>query len=195
MMMPTLKCRILTFVALASLLQGCEKPVPMHGLVADEPLPAPTLRLAGADGKVFDLGTERSHTVVLFFGYTHCPDACPTTLSDWARTKTALGSKGEAIRFVFVSVDPERDTPDVTRKFAQQFDPSFIGLATTAPQLDTLAKAWGFTVAREQMAGMSGYGVSHPAQSFVITRDGKVRMIFPPGLSPADMASDLRQLR
>ncbi len=167
----------------------------MHGLVADEPLPAPTLKLAGADGKVFDLGTERSHTVVLFFGYTHCPDACPTTLSDWARAKVALGSKSDAVRFVFVSVDPDRDTPDVTRKFAQQFDPSFVGLATTAPQLDTIAKAWGFTVAREQMAGMSGYGVSHPAQSFVITRDGKVAMIFPPGLSPADMASDLRQLR
>ncbi len=194
-MMPTLRCRILTFVALAYLLQGCEKPVPMHGLVADEPLPAPTLRLTDADAKVFDLGTERSRTVVLFFGYTHCPDACPTTLSDWARTKTALGSKSEVVRFVFVSVDPERDTPDVTRKFAQQFDPTFIGLATTAPQLDTIAKAWGFSVAREQMAGMSGYGVSHPAQSFVITRDGKVRMIFPPGLSPADMASDLRQLR
>lgn len=195
MMMPTFKCSILTFVALACLLQGCEKPAPMHGLVADEPLPAPTLKLAGADGKVFDLGTERSHTVVLFFGYTHCPDACPTTLADWARTKTALGSKSEGVRFVFVSVDPERDTPDVARKFAQQFDSSFIGLATTVPQRDTIAMAWGFTVAREQMAGMSGYGVSHPAQSFVITRDGKVRMIFPPGLSPADMASDLRHLR
>jgi protein SCO1/2 len=170
----------------------------MHGVTMDEALAAPALRLADADGKVFDLAAERGHTVVLFFGYAHCPDICPTTLADWARTKALLGAKGAGIRFVFVSVDPGRDSAAAVRKFVQQFDSSFVGLATTTAQLDTISRAWGFTVTRESMAGMTGiggYGVSHPAQAFIVRRDGKVPMIFPPGLTPAEMASDLRQLR
>ena len=97
------------------------------------------VRVVDADGATFDMDKERgSRAVLLYFGYTHCPDVCPATLADWARAKKALGSGAERVRFVFVSVDPDRDTPQLTRAYARQFDAAFVGLSPTAAQVDSL---------------------------------------------------------
>jgi len=134
---------------------------------------------------------------MMYFGYTHCPDVCPATLADWARVKKALGSAADGVRFVFVSVDPDRDTPQVARAYAQQFDVSFIGLAPTPMQVDSLKAAWGFAVMRDSTPDMKKgeYGVTHPAGSFAIDRAGRIREIFPPETKADDIAADLRVIR
>lgn len=183
-------------LATGLILMGCRGEVPLHGMVVDPPSEAPVVRVTGE--APFDLDKERrAHSVVLYFGYTHCPDVCPATLADWARAKKELGSAAVGVRFVFVSVDPERDTPQIARSYAQQFDPSFVGIAPTAAQVDSLKENWGFAVMRDSTPEMKKgeYGVTHPAGSFVIDRAGRIREILPPNTPAADIASDLRRIK
>ena len=185
-------------LALVAGVAGCGGEVPLHGIVVDPASDAPVVRITGADGVVFDLDKERgSHSVVLYFGYTHCPDVCPATLADWARVKKALGTAAADVHFVFVSEDPERDSPLLARDYARQFDASFIGLAPTASQVDSLKTSWGFAVTRDSTPEMKTgeYAVTHPAGSFVIDRAGRIREIFPPDTKADDMAADLRRIR
>ena len=187
----------LILIAAATVASGCREAT-LHGMVLDPPQEAPVVRVAGADGVIFDLDKERgAHSVMMYFGYTHCPDVCPATLADWARVKKALGSAADGVRFVFVSVDPDRDTPQVARAYAQQFDVSFIGLAPTPMQVDSLKAAWGFAVMRDSTPDMKKgeYGVTHPAGSFAIDRAGRIREIFPPETKADDIAADLRVIR
>jgi protein SCO1/2 len=189
------------FLALAVVtLPACREPAPFHATIIADPLPAPALRLRDSQDRTFDLGAEKGRTVLVYFGYTHCPDLCPTTLADVARARSMLAARQRGtVRFVFVSVDPERDTPPATQEFVQRFDSSFVGLAPSAAQLDSIKSAWGFTVERDSMPGMPGmqagaYGVSHPAGIFVIDREGRVRLVFSPATQPNDIASDLKRM-
>jgi protein SCO1/2 len=166
---------------------------PLHGVLIENPAAAPPLVLVDANGTSFNLAKERGHAVVIYFGYTHCPDVCPATLSDWARARRELGAAAEKVRFVFVSVDPERDSPQLSYNYAHQFDASFVGLTAADSALEKIKKDWGFAVFREETGDPKGYGVAHPAQSFVVDANGLVRMIFPPSTKPADIASDLRR--
>ena len=184
---------VLVFAVLSMAL-ACGKDAPMHGMSLPEPQAAPALVLHDSKGRVFDLATERGKAVLLFFGYTHCPDVCPTTLAEFARARRSLRLSADRLRFVFVSVDPERDTPALTESYVWQFDSTFTGFAPTAAQLDTIKAAWGFAVAKEEMPGMSGYGVTHPAGVFFIDRNGKVRFVFAPGTKSDDLAVDLKRL-
>jgi protein SCO1/2 len=93
-----------------------------------------------------------------------------------------------------VSVDPDRDTPQQSRSYALQFDSSFVGLTASAADLDGLKKDWGIAAFREETGDAKGYGMAHPGQTFVIDANGKLRMIFPPGTKPDDIASDLSRL-
>lgn len=176
---------------------ACDDDAPLHGVIVNPPQAAPVVRIADATGQVVDLDAEHGRrSVLLFFGYTHCPDVCPATLADWARARRALGRAANGVRFVFVSVDPARDTPAIARDYALQFDSSFTGLAPTAAQLDSLQRTWGFAVALESAGLKPGdYGVTHPAGSFLIDRAGMIRVIYPPVVSSDDLASDLRRVR
>ncbi len=109
--------------ALALLLAAC-KPVTYHGTAYDPPEPAPPLALSRADGSPFSLAAQRGSVVLLYFGYTHCPDLCPTTLADWHRARAALGRDAERTRWVFVSVDPARDDPVTLQRYVSGFDPA-----------------------------------------------------------------------
>jgi len=169
-------------------------PVHLHGVEFSPAEPAPALRLADANGGTFDLAAERGHVVFIYFGYTHCPDICPLTLSDWAKARAALGTKGEKARYVFVSVDPERDTPAISAAYAKQFDAAFVGLTAAGADLDAIKQAWGFAVMKEETGSKNGYGVAHPGQTFVVDADGRGREILPPNTRPADIAADLKAL-
>jgi protein SCO1/2 len=196
MMMPARLVRTLTAAAAAVLILACRGKPPEHGLLIDDPQPAPALHLADAQGRAFDLAARHGQRTFVYFGYTHCPDACPTTLGDWARARGLLGSKGAAVHFVFVSVDPERDTPQVAQRYARQFDSTFTGLVASAAQLDSIKTAWGFAVEREEMPGMKmgEYGVSHPAGVYFVDGDGRMKFVFAPGSKPDEIASDLKRL-
>ncbi|MCC7194489.1 MAG: SCO family protein [Gemmatimonadaceae bacterium] len=170
---------------------------PLHGYVFDPPRDAPALQILDADGTLYDLASERGkRTVVLFFGYTHCPDVCPTTLAAWASARRELGGAEKGVRWLFVSVDPERDTPQVAQGYARQFDPTFVGLSPTVEQLEALQKTWGFRVMREDdPKGAGSYTVMHPARTYVIDRAGRIRELLSQNTAASDIAMDVRQIR
>ncbi|MFM8302652.1 MAG: SCO family protein, partial [Gemmatimonadota bacterium] len=160
--------------------------------------PAPALVLAGAadlPGTRIRLDSLRGEVVVLYFGYTHCPDVCPTTLADWARAKRALGADTTGIRWIFVSVDPTRDSPAEAHGYARQFDPAFMGTAPTDAELALLLKDWAIAAYPEGDPRTLDYTVAHPAHTFVVDADGRFRLMIPPGVRADDIADDLRRLR
>lgn len=165
-----------------------------RGIVIEDADPAPALVFTAADGQRFDLAAQRDKVVLLYFGYTHCPDVCPTTMSDWARAKRALGADTTDVRFVFVSMDPDRDTPEIALKYARQFDASFVGLTGSTQELEDLKKRWSIAAYPEGDPRDGFYTVAHPAHTFVVDRQGRLRVLFNPGVPGEDLARDLRKL-
>jgi len=176
---------------------GCRER-PWHGITMDPMAPAPPLTVAGsAEDPVTQvaLGAFRGDVVLLYFGYTHCPDVCPTTLADWARAKRALGADTAGVRWVFISVDPTRDTPATARAYATQFDPAFVGTAVSDGELAPLLKDWGIAAYPEGDPRTPDYTVAHPAHTFVVDADGRFHLMIPPGVRGDQIAEDLRRLR
>lgn len=183
-------------IATAVVVTACAGKPPEHGTLIQDPEPAPVLHLTDAGGRPFDLAAQHGRLTFVYFGYTHCPDACPTTLTDWARARALLGPKGAGVHVVFVSVDPARDTPELAAHYARQFDSTFTGLVASAAQLDSIKTAWSFAVEREEMPGMKPdeYGVAHPAGVYFVDGDGRMKFVFAPGSKPEEIASDLKRL-
>ena len=167
-----------------------------NGVVLDPPEPAPPLHLADAAGVPFDLAGEKGKVVLIFFGYTHCPDVCPTTLVDWRHASDSLGSRASEVKFVFVSVDPERDTPAVVQRYAAHFAPTFIGVTGSRADIDATLAAWKLAAFRDGVPGAqdAAYTVSHPSQVFVVDREGQLRLMHRAGLTPTQIAADVRAL-
>lgn len=171
---------------------------PWHGIVLDPATPAPPLAAAGvaaAPASRFTLASARGSTVLVYFGYTHCPDVCPTTLADWARARRALGADTLNVRWVFVSVDPTRDTPADAAAYARQFHPSFEGTALTDAELAPVLRDWSIAAYPEGDPRTPDYTVAHPAHSFVVDAEGRLRLMIPPGVRGDSIAEDLRRLR
>ena len=189
------RMRIALAATLAIALAACASPA-FNGVVLEPAEKAPTLRLSDSTGAPFDVAQQRGKVVLVFFGYTHCPDVCPTTLVDWRRVADSLGARAKDVRFVFVSVDPERDTPALTQRYAARFSPAFTGLTGTRAQIDAMKDAWKVAAFRDlgQSDTTSNYTVSHPSQVFVIDRDGLLRLMQRPGLTTAQVAADIRAL-
>ncbi len=161
--------------------------------------------IAGADfvGD-FDLldhhGAKRQLTdyqgkvVVLFFGYTHCPDVCPTAMADMAKMMKLLGSDANQVQVLFVTLDPERDSQQVLAKYVPSFDERFVGLYGNAQQTAEVTKTYKVFFEKKDVAGKSGYTIDHSGGAFVFDKAGKVRIYFRNGQKPNEMASDLKQL-
>ena len=182
----------LTPAGLALIVASCGEPV--RGVMLDDPLPAAPIVLAQFGGGTFDLSAEKGKVVAIYFGYTHCPDVCPTTLSDWARARRALGRRAAQVRFVFISVDPDRDTPELAATYARQFDSTFVGLSGTVDEIEALKRSWGIAAYPEGDVQGKAYAVAHPAATFVVDRVGRVRMLIEPGVPGDEMARSLRRL-
>ena len=186
--------RSVLIATLTAALVACASPA-FNGVVLDPPEEAPTLRLSDSLGVPFDVAQQRGKVVLLFFGYTHCPDVCPTTLVDWRHVVDSLGTKAADVRFVFVSLDPERDTPALTQRYAARFSPSFVGLTGTRAGIDSLTSAWKFAAFRDGApTDTSTYTITHPSQVFVIDPSGMLRLMQRPGLTTAQVAADIRAL-
>ena len=153
-----------------------------------------TLELTGHDGKPRALADFRGKVVVLFFGYTHCPDICPTTLADMAAVMKKLGSQAARVQVLFVTVDPQRDTPDVLAKYVPAFDAGFLGLSGDAAATQRTAKE--FRIFYEQRAGGApgAYTVDHSAQSYVLDALGRLRLFVRQDRIAQDLEEDLRTL-
>ncbi len=166
-----------------------------RGGVLDPPRPAPEFALQGADGREFRLSRQRGQVVVVAFGYTFCPDVCPTTLAEFAQIKGRLGPAEQQVRFVFITVDPERDSPERLRAYTGAFDRSFLGLTGTAAQLEGVRKAYGVIARKQVVPGTSAaYLMDHSAFTYVVDRDGRLRLMFPFGTSVDDMTHDIQLL-
>jgi protein SCO1/2 len=136
----------------------------------------PDFTLTDQAGRPFTLSRERGRVVVLFFGYTHCPDVCPTTLANLAIARAKLGEAGRNVTVAFVTVDPKRDTPAVVRDFVALFDRSFVGLTGTPEQLEPVYRAYHVTHAvAAEPSSAAGYNVSHTSLVYFIGRDGRLR--------------------
>ena len=196
-MRPRSSRRLLSLLAVAFTLVACGER-PWHGIALDPASAAPPLTLAGALGMPetrLALREWKGQVVLVYFGYTHCPDVCPTTLSDWARAKRALGADTAGMRYAFVSVDPQRDTPEIAAAYATQFDPSFAGFAPSETELAMLLRDWGIAAYPEGDPRTGDYSVAHPAHTFVVDGEGRLRLMIPPGVHGEDLAEDLRRLR
>lgn len=153
------------------------------------------LELTDHNGVRRTLEDFRGKAVVLFFGYTHCPEVCPTTLSDMAKAMRLLKpEEAKQVQVLFVTVDPERDTPKILRQYVPFFDPSFLGLYGTPDETAAVAKAFHIYYAKHREPGEKGYLVDHTAGSYVFDRKGRLRLFQPYAQSPADIAHDLHLL-
>lgn len=176
--------------------QGAAPGPNLHGLQYNPPLPAPDFALKDQHGQVFRLSDQRGRAVLLFFGYTACPDVCPATLTSLKRVHEQLGPGADIVRFVFVTVDPERDTAERVGNFIRAVGhEDFIGLSGTREELEKVWKAYSIYVQKEDAPGSkAGYFVNHTASTFLITSDGKLRTVYQFGTDPRVIASDLRQV-
>ncbi len=170
------------------------RPHSFRGSVIDPPLPAPDFALEDGSGGRFRLSEQRGKLVILFFGFTTCPDVCPTTLSEMKLIHKRLGTLAEDARFVLITVDPERDTPERTAQYAASFHPAFIGLSGSEEELQPVWKAYGVYREKRQTASASGYLVDHSAFVYIIDRNGNWRETFSFGAPVDDMVEDVRYL-
>jgi protein SCO1/2 len=153
------------------------------------------LELTDHNGRRVSLETFRGKLVVLFFGYTHCPDVCPTTLSDMAQAFKLMGPEAaEKVQVLFVSVDPERDTPEILKAYVPYFHPSFLGLYGTPEEVAKAAGEFKVTYRKHVEPGATGYLVDHTAGSYVLDAHGRLRLYLPFAHPPQDIAQDLNTL-
>lgn len=151
-------------------------------------------KLIDHHGESRQLSDYRGKVVALFFGFTHCPDICPTTMADLAAAMKLMGNRSNDVQVLFVTVDPERDTREVLAKFVPSFDSRFVGLTGTVEEIDRAAKTFKIFYARQQEAGQAGYGFDHSAGVYVFDKQGKIRIYLKYGQKPVEIAHDLSRL-
>ncbi len=153
------------------------------------------LALNDHNGRSVTLDTFKGKLVVLFFGYTHCPDVCPTTLSDMAEALKLLRPEEAAkVQILFVTVDPKRDTPEILQAYVPYFHPGFLGLHGSTEQVEQVAKEFKIVYRKQVEAGASDYLIDHSAGSYVLDRQSRLRLYLPYATSPVDIANDLQVL-
>lgn len=152
------------------------------------------LSLTGHDGKPRTLADFQGKLVVLTFGFTHCPDVCPTTLSDAAQAMKSLGRDAERVQVLFVTLDPARDGPAVLSNYVPAFDPRFLGLYGDAAATKRVADEFKIYYARRDGPGPGAYAIDHSAQSYVLDAQGRLRLLLKHDRLGADLADDLRTL-
>lgn len=155
---------------------------------------AQTLQLTDHTGKLRQLTDYHGKVVALFFGYTHCPDVCPTTMLEMANAMKLLGAQADQVQVLFVTLDPERDTQQVLAQFVPSFDRRFVGLYGTPEQTAATAKNFKIFYAKQEQPGQSGYTIDHSAGVYVFDKDGKIRTYLKYGQKPDEIASDLKRL-
>ena len=179
-------------------LTACEKPQTPKVPFANTDITgldyAKGFSLTDHNGKPRTLADFKGKVVVVFFGYTHCPDVCPTTLSELAGIKKALGSEAERLQVIFITLDPERDTPELMAGFVPAFDSSFLGLWGEQAVIDKVAK--DFKVFAQKVPSKDGksYTIDHTAGSYVFDDQGRIRLFVRHGQGGDGLQKDLQRL-
>lgn len=164
------------------------------GTVIQSQTPAPDIALATSTGGTASLRDFEDQVVVVYFGYTFCPDVCPTTLSTLKKAVDELGGKSDDVQVVMVSVDPARDTPETLREYLGFFDPDFLGMTGSEDDIASVATVYGVFFQAEPGTADTGYLVSHTARLMVIDRDGYLKLVMPGEVTVDQLVSDLEYL-
>jgi protein SCO1 len=178
-----------------SLIAGCgEKKAEFRSIDITGADYAKDFALPDVNGQTKTLADFKGKAVVLFFGFAQCPDVCPTTMAEIAAVKKSLGKDGEKVTAVFITVDPERDTPQVLKAYMESFDPSFTALRGTPEQTAALAKYFKIYYKKVEGKTPTSYTIDHTAASFVYDPQGKLRLYTRYGMGAQALAEDLKLL-
>lgn len=186
----------LALLSAAGLLAACS-PAAKPGFSAVDITGAEYARdfqLTDHNGQPRSLQDFRGKVVVLFFGFAQCPDVCPTAMAELAQIKQALGADGDKLQGLFVTVDPERDTPEVLKAYMANFDPSFLALRTTPEGLAALAKDYKIYYKKVEGKTPTSYTMDHSAGSYVYDPQGRLRLYVRYGMGAEALAADIRLL-
>ncbi|MDD5325625.1 MAG: SCO family protein [Polaromonas sp.] len=150
--------------------------------------------LTDQNGQVRTLKDFSGKVVLVFFGYTQCPDVCPTTMAEMAQVKQMLGPDGDRLQAIFITVDPERDTPEMLKGYMGNFDPTFLALRPTLAELPELAKAFKIYYKKAEGKTPGSYSMDHSAGSYVFDGKGRIRLYSRYGAGAEALASDIKLL-
>lgn len=163
------------------------------GTLLPQPRALPAFTLSDQDGQPFTPASLQGSWTLLFPGFTYCPDVCPTTLAMLKQVKAGLGPDS-ALRVVFFSVDPERDTPARLKSYVAQFDPSFVGVTVAEPELAKVAQGLGIAYAKVPGATPEAYQMDHSASMILLNPQGQIAGYLTPPFEPARLVADLKPL-
>jgi protein SCO1/2 len=186
------------FILCLLVLSGCtltNTPSVSTSTIIDPPTVLSDFSLPASTGGEVRLSDVRGQPVLLYFGYTRCPDYCPMTLSEFRRVREELGDDGERVHFVLISVDPVYDTPEVLATYLQAFGAGFIGLQGNDATLRRISKEYGLTYRHgggHQHHGSAG--VEHSTASYLIDQNGRLRIVYPYGTAASVYVQDIRAL-
>lgn len=188
--------RLLALCLLALTLSACQKPVPpaFNNVDITGAQYAQGFSLTDHTGKRRTLADFKGKVVFLFFGFTQCPDVCPTTMIEMANVLKELGPQAKDVQVLFVTVDPERDTRELLSQYVPAFHPSFIGLYGTPDETAKMAKDFKVFYAKSPGTSPDNYSIDHTAGSYVFDREGRIRLFVRHGKGAAPIAQDIKLL-
>ncbi len=184
----------LACLLLAAALAGCERSPKFMASDVTGTSFGRDFALTDQHGAPRALADFRGKAVVLFFGYTHCPDVCPTTLAELAEAMKRLGADAQRVQVLFVTVDPERDTPELLAQYVPAFDPSFLGLRGDAEATARVTREFKILVQKHEGASPGNYTVDHSAGTFIFDPQGRLRLYVSYGQGPDVFTHDIRAL-
>jgi protein SCO1/2 len=175
-------------------LAGCEGKPQFQSFDMTAAKYARGFELPDFNGQTRSLQDFRGKLVVVFFGFTQCPEICPTAMTQLVEVKRQLGADGDKLQAVFITVDPERDTPEVLKAYMSNFDPTFVGLRGTPEQLAAVAKEYKIIYQKVEGKQPGAYTMDHSAASFIYDTQGRLRLYLRLGAGPKVLLDDLRLL-
>lgn len=170
------------------------KPYAFHGAVLQSPQPAHNFTLPNHYGQDASLSDYEGKVVLLYFGYAACPDVCPTTLAELKEATDLLGERARDVQTIMITVDPERDTPEIMAEYLAHFHPSFLGLIGTEEEVAQIATYYGVFYQKQESDSALGYLVDHTATVMLVDQDGYLRLLFPYGTEGAEIAEDIEYI-
>ena len=176
------------------LLQSCHQPPNWHASDVSGMMPDLEFSLTGPNGEVVEASSLHGKPTLIFFGFTSCPNICPTTMTQLAMIMKKLGPRADDIQIALVSVDPDRDTPEVMKNYTASFGPWFLGLTGPEEALTTFREAYGVYAAMESSDSKGAYNVMHSTAVFAFDRKGQARLLISDVFDSNAVLSDLKQL-
>ena len=184
---------------LSTTIAGCSllasEPYIFNGMEFEDPVKAPIFALNDQNQSLVTLADLRGKVVLMFFGFTDCPDACPATLGTWKQVYELLGDDASKVEFIMITVDPERDTPEVLKKYLALFNPEFIGLTGSIEELEHLAQDYNAYFQKVDVGSAAGYLVNHTTLTYVVDLHGNLVLAHRAyEVRPHELAEDLEYL-